>query len=79
MVHAALIVFNVQLELLQVCGPLLMVVILQLSLCFHELHRLVINVDDCFLSQNTMLSFSTCLHNGIHLLVIGGISMNTIR
>jgi hypothetical protein len=30
-------ILNVEVELLQICGPLLMAVILQFSLCLHEL------------------------------------------
>jgi hypothetical protein len=47
-------VLDVEVELLQICGPLLKVVILQFSLCLHELQRLVINVDDCLLTENVM-------------------------
>ena len=50
-----------------------MVIILQLPLCLYELQGFVVCVDDRFLPQNVTLPFSTCLHNGIHLFVIGGI------
>jgi hypothetical protein len=33
-----------------------MVVILQFSLCMHELERLMINLDDCLLSENVCCS-----------------------
>jgi hypothetical protein len=56
-----------------------MAIILQFSLCLYELKWLVINVDDHFLSQNIILPLSTYLHNGLHLIVIGGISMNNTR
>jgi hypothetical protein len=36
-VGASCLILDVEMELLQVCGPLLMVVILQFSLCLHEL------------------------------------------
>jgi hypothetical protein len=36
-VGASYFIIDVEVELLQVCGPLLMVVILQFSLCMHEL------------------------------------------
>jgi hypothetical protein len=78
MVGATLILLDVQVKLLQVHGPLLMAVILQLCMCFHELQRHVINVDDCLLPQNVMLPLSTCLHNGVHLFFIGGVSMENI-
>jgi hypothetical protein len=48
-VGAPCIILDVEMELLQVCGPLLMAVILQFSLCLHELQRLMISVDDCLL------------------------------
>jgi len=41
-------------ELLQVFEALMMVVILQFSLCLHELQRLVISVDECVLPENVM-------------------------
>jgi hypothetical protein len=36
MVGASCLIFYVEMELLQVCGPLLMEVILKFSLCLHE-------------------------------------------
>jgi hypothetical protein len=51
---APCLILDVDMELLQVGGPLLMVVVLQLPLCLYELQRLVINVDDCLLSHNVM-------------------------
>jgi hypothetical protein len=45
----------------------------------HEFQRLVITVDDDFLSENVMIPLSTCLHNGVHLFVVGGIPMDNIR
>ena len=36
-VGASYFILDVEVELVQVCGPLLMVVILQFSLCLHEL------------------------------------------
>ena len=47
---APCLILDVEMELMQVCGPLLMVVVLQLPLCLYEIQRLVINVDDCLLS-----------------------------
>ena len=44
MIGAALFVFNFQVELLQICRPLLMVIILQLPLCLYKLNRQVIYV-----------------------------------
>jgi hypothetical protein len=60
-------------ELLQVGGPILMVVILQFPLCLYELQRILINVDDHFLSQNVIFPLTTGLYNGIYFLVIGGV------
>jgi hypothetical protein len=68
---APCIILDFEMELLQVYGPLLMAVVLQLSLCFYELQRLLISVDYCHLSQNVMFPLMTILHNGIHFLVIG--------
>jgi hypothetical protein len=48
-------ILDVEVELLQICGPLLMAVILQFSLCLHELKQLMINVDDCLLPENSRI------------------------
>ena len=72
------LIFDVEMELLQVGGPLLMVVVLQLPLCMYELHRLVISVDDCLLSHNLMFPLMTGLYNGIHFLVSGGVFIDSI-
>jgi hypothetical protein len=65
-------------ELMQVYGTLLMVVVLQFSLCLHELQGLVISVDDCLLPNNVVLPLSAGLYNGIHLFFIGGVLMYKI-
>ena len=72
-IGVALLVLDVQMKLLQICGPLLMVIVLQLPLCLYELQGSVVCVDDHFLPQNVMLPLSASLHNGIHLFVISGI------
>jgi hypothetical protein len=53
-VGASYFILDVEVELLQVCGPLLMAVILQFSLCLHELQWLMIGVDECLLPKNVM-------------------------
>jgi hypothetical protein len=78
MVGVSILVLDVQVELLQVCAPLLMVVILQISLCLHELYRPIISVDDHFLSKNVILPLSSCMHNGVHIFVICGVSADMI-
>jgi hypothetical protein len=55
-----------------------MEVILYLSLCMHELHRIVSSVADYFLSQNGILPLSTCLHDGVHLFSMGERPTNNI-
>jgi hypothetical protein len=50
MICTPYLILDVVMELLQVCGALLMAVILQHPLCLYELQRLVISVDDCLLS-----------------------------
>jgi hypothetical protein len=64
--------------LLQVCGPLLMVVILQFSMCLHELQWLMISVDDCLLPKNVMSPLTACLHNGVHFFVISRVLTDSI-
>jgi hypothetical protein len=53
-VGASYFILDVEVELLQVCGPLLMAIILQFSLCLHELQWLMISVDDCLPPKNVM-------------------------
>jgi hypothetical protein len=55
-----------------------MVVILQFSLCLHELKRLMINVDDCLLPENLISPLATSLYNGVHFFVISGVLTNNI-
>ena len=74
-----LLVLDVKMKLLQICGPIFMEIVLQLPLCLYELQGSVVSVDDCFLPQNVMLPLSTSLHNGIHFLVISGILANCVR
>jgi hypothetical protein len=63
-------ILDVEVELLQIGGPLLMAVILQFALCLHELQRLMISVDDCLLPENVMPPLATGLHNGVHFFVV---------
>jgi hypothetical protein len=70
MVGASCFILDVEVEFLQVCGPLLMVVILQFSLCLHELQWLMISVDDCLLPKIVMYPLATGLHNVVHLFLI---------
>jgi hypothetical protein len=72
------IILYVDMELFQVGGPLLMVAILQFPLCLYELHRLVITVYDHLLPKNVMFPLTTRLYNGIHLLVKGGVFLDSI-
>jgi hypothetical protein len=71
-------ILDVEMELLQVGGPLLMAFVLPLPPCLYELQRLVISMDDCLLSQNVMFPLTTGLYNGIHLIVIGGVFSDSI-
>jgi hypothetical protein len=70
---------DVEMELLQVGGPLLMAVVLQFSLCLYELQRLVISVYDRIFPKNVMFPLMTGLYNGIHFVVIGGVFLDSIR
>jgi hypothetical protein len=72
-------ILDVEVELLQICGPLLMVVILKFSLCLHELQRLMISVDDFRLPKNVVPPLAAGLHNGVHFFVVITIRTNDIR
>jgi hypothetical protein len=65
-------------ELLQVCGPLLIVIILQFSLCVLELHSLMISLDECLLPENVMPPLTIVLYNGPHFFVISGVLTDNI-
>jgi hypothetical protein len=77
-IGASCFILYVEVELLQVCGPLLMVVILQFSLCLHEMKWLMISVDDCLLPKNVMSPLATCFHNGVHFFFISRVLANSI-
>jgi hypothetical protein len=77
-IGASCFILDVEVELLQVCGPLLMAVSLQFSLCMHELQWLMINVDDSLLPKNAMSPLAACLHNGVHFFVISRVLMESI-
>jgi hypothetical protein len=55
-----------------------MVVILQFSLCLHELHRLMICVDDCLLTENVIPPLEAHLYNGVHLFFVSGVLTDII-
>jgi len=78
MIGAAPFVFNVQVELSQICRPLLIAIILQLPLCLYKLKRSMVSVDDRLLPHNVMFPFSASLNDGIHLFIIGGVPLNCI-
>jgi hypothetical protein len=69
---------NVEVDVLQVRRPLLMVVILQFTLCLHELQWFMISVDDCLLFKNAMSPLVKGLHNGVHLFVVSRVLMDNI-
>jgi hypothetical protein len=77
-IGASYFILDVEVELLQVCGPLLMAVILQFSLCLHEMQWLMISVDDCLLPKNVMSPLATCLHNELHFFVVSRLLTNNI-
>jgi hypothetical protein len=78
MIGASCFILDVEVQLLQVCRPLLMEVILQFSLCLHELQWLMISVDNCLLPKNVMSPLAGGLHNGVHLFVISRVLMDNI-
>jgi hypothetical protein len=69
---------NVEVKLLQVCGPVLMAITLLFSLCLHEMYILVICMDDFILPQIVMLPLVIGLYDGIHLFFIGGVLIDDI-
>jgi hypothetical protein len=77
-VGASCIILEVEMELLQVCGPLMMAIILQFTLSLHELQQLIIGVDDCLLPENVMPPLAEGLHNGVRFFVISRVLTDDI-
>ena len=63
---------------MQVCGPLLMAVILQFSFCLHELQFIMINVDGCLLPENVIPPLAEGFHFGVDLFVVIRVLMDNI-
>jgi hypothetical protein len=78
MVGAPCIIIDVEIELMKICGPFMMAVIMKFSLCLHELQRLMISVDICLLPKNVIPRLVAYLYNGIHLFFISGVLTNSI-
>jgi len=77
-VGASCIILYVEVELLQVFGPILIEVIIQFSLSLHELQRLMIDVDDCLLPNNVMPQLKVGFHNEVHLFFLIRVLTNNI-
>jgi hypothetical protein len=78
MIGTSYFILDVEVELFQVCGSLLMAIILQFYLCLHELQWLMISVDECILPKNVMSPLAASLHNGVHLFVISRVLTDII-
>jgi hypothetical protein len=78
MIGASYFILDVEVELLQVCGPLLIAIILQFSLCLHKLQWLMISVDDFLLPKNVMSPLAARLHNGIHFFIVSRVLIDNI-
>jgi hypothetical protein len=46
---------------------------MQFSLCLHEMHRIMISVDECLLLENVMPPLEASLYNGLHSFVVSGV------
>jgi hypothetical protein len=78
MIGASFFILDVEVELLQVCGPVLMQAILQFSLCLHELQWLMISVDYSLLPKNVFSPLVAGFHNGVHFFFISRLLMDNI-
>jgi hypothetical protein len=78
LVGTSCFILDVEVELLQICGPLLMLVILQFSLCLHELQRLMISVYDCLIPKNIMPPLAVGLDNRVHFFVVSRVLTDDI-
>ena len=77
MIGASYFILDVEVELLQVVGPLLMEIILKFSLCLHELQWLMISVDEYLIPKNVMSPLAVGFHNGVHFFVISRVLRTT--
>jgi hypothetical protein len=64
---------------MQLCGPLLMVIIVKFSMCLHELQQLMISVDDFLLPKNVVSPLVVDLQKGVHLFVVIRVLTDNIR
>jgi hypothetical protein len=55
-----------------------MAIILQFSLCLHELQWIMISVDDFLLPKNVMSPMAISLHSGVHFFVVSRVLMDII-
>jgi hypothetical protein len=55
-----------------------MEVILQVSLCLHELQRLMIDGNDFLLPENIMHPMESFFHNGVNLFIISRVLIDDI-
>ena len=55
-----------------------MAVILQFSLCLHELQWLMISVYECLLPKNVISPLAIGSQNGVHFFVINRVLMDNI-
>ena len=60
-IGVTLLVLDVQRKFLQVCGPLLIVIVMKFPFCLYELQGLVVYVDEHFLPKNIMFPLSATL------------------
>jgi hypothetical protein len=55
-----------------------MEIIIEFTLCPHELYRLLISMDVCLLPKNVVIPLSVGLYNRINFFVIRGALMDAI-
>ena len=59
--------------------PHMMVVVLQIYLCIHQLGRLMVFLNDLIFFHNLVLQLLTCMENGVNILVIICASTNCVQ
>jgi hypothetical protein len=65
-------------EVLKICGTIMMVVIMKFSFCLHEIQWLMIIVDEFILPKNVIPPLAKRFHNGVNFFVISRVLMNSI-
>jgi hypothetical protein len=75
-IQCLFLIFDNEVELLEVGCPLEMSVVLNLGLRINKDRGVVIDMENHFLAQNVVTPMFQCLHQGIEFIVIGTLALD---